>query len=277
MHLLKTLAAVLAGLVLLFAFLCGIFVLEMNYIVRTVDESHAPDMSYELKLQSVGSPVLFGSSKGRLVLKHGSDTIGKYPFTVVDDGAVIRPATWQVRWQHDWVEVWIDGSDQTPVCIQIGYDGAVKTVPIETTPPPLQPQPELPPQREEPISPDSPLFPDEPEKMDGYCAIYDSLFAEQNKSLIEQYTAKGSSYVILEEDDTHIAYLMYDRESKNGTCGLYVYYICQKGDDGSWSVADSEIQNIYGFCYETGTLYPSDKTGWDQPGAPSYQEATGEN
>lgn len=275
MNLLKKLAAVLAGLVLFFVLLCGMFILRTNHMIRTVDKAHSPDMAYELKLQSVGEPFLFGPTKGRLALKHGSKTISKYRFMVANDGAPIHPTTWQVRWRHDWVEVLIDGSEQDPVCIQMGYDGSVKTVSVETTPPPVEILPEIPPQIEDPTIPkDSEMTFGE---MDGYYAIYDLFFDEQNKSFIEQYTAKGNSYVILAEDDTHIEYLMYDRESKNGKCGLYVYYICQKAEDGSWSIADSEIQNIYGFCYETGDLYPSGKTSWDQSGTPGYQEATGEN
>ncbi len=269
MHLLKKLAAVLAGLVLFFAFLCGIFVFEMDYVIHTVDISHSPDMRCELKLQSIGQPFLFGWTKGRLILKHGSKTIAKYRFRVADDGAMLRPTTWQVHWRDHWVEVLLDGSEQEPACIQIGYDGSIKTIPMETASSPVEAQPELPPE----IEGHEMSF----GVMDGYYAIYDLFFDGQNKNCIEQYTAKGNSYVILAEDDTHIEYLMYDRDSKNGKCGLYVYYICQKAEDGSWSVADSEIRNSYGFCYETGDLYPSGKTGWGQPGTPGYQEATGEN
>ncbi len=271
MNVLKKLVAVLAGVLLFVFLLAGLFVLKMNYLIHTVDKSRAPDLAYTLELQSVGEPFLFGSAEGRLVLKRGSHRISKYRFSVADDGGQIRPAIWRVRWRHTYVEVLIDGSEQYPVCIQMGYDGSIQTAPYDFTPP----------QIEDPTIPEYPIVPEEPEipfgELDGYHAIYDLFFAEQNKSFIEEYTAKGNSYVILADDDTHIEYLMYDRESKNGKCGLYVYYICQKTETGSWSIADSEIQNIYGFCYETGALYPSGKTGWDQPGAPGYQEATGEN
>ena len=78
----------------------------------------------------------------------------------------------------------------------------------------------------------------------GYRTIYDTCFQKEGYSFTEDYDAKGNSRAILKEDETSIEYLVYDRESQNGLCGLYVYYRAPRAADGSWSPMDAEILDM---------------------------------
>lgn len=111
---------------------------------------------------------------------------------------------------------------------------------------------------------------------EGYQKIYDTYFAAAGDSFSEMYDAKGNSYYILKEDDTSIRFLKYDRDSKNGACGLYVLYQADKSSDGSWSAADASILNTYAYAYETGNTAESGKKDWADAGSEEYQALTGE-
>ena len=110
----------------------------------------------------------------------------------------------------------------------------------------------------------------------GYRTIYDTCFQKEGYSFTEDYDAKGNSRAILKEDETSIEYLVYDRESQNGLCGLYVYYRAPRAADGSWSPMDAEILDIYAYVYAGDSVISSDKTGWSDAGSEEYRDATGE-
>ena len=69
----------------------------------------------------------------------------------------------------------------------------------------------------------------------GYLAIYEAVFQNQGDSFEPYYNAKGSLCVQLYEDDESVRFLIYDRDSQNGACAIYVYYESEKAEDGSWS------------------------------------------
>lgn len=110
----------------------------------------------------------------------------------------------------------------------------------------------------------------------GYRTIYDTCFQEEGYSFTEDYDAKGNSRAILKEDETSVEYLVYDRESPNGLCGLYVYYRAPRAADGSWSPMDAEILDIYAYVYAGDSVISSGKTGWSDAGSEEYRDATGE-
>lgn len=110
----------------------------------------------------------------------------------------------------------------------------------------------------------------------GYRMIYNAYFAAQGDSFEKEYDAKANSYVVLGEDSSSIRYLMYDRDSKNGNCGLYVSYKTQKNFDGSWSPSDAAILDMYAYEYSTGIIADSGKTAWADAGSKEYQALTGE-
>ena len=112
--------------------------------------------------------------------------------------------------------------------------------------------------------------------MKGYKAIYDAEFEEKGTDFTEDMTAKGEIYIILEETDNSVKFLAYDRDSKNNKCGLYVYQSCIKGEDGSWSVQDAKILDIYAYVYDTNEVISSGRKAWADTGNEAYRKATGE-
>ena len=110
----------------------------------------------------------------------------------------------------------------------------------------------------------------------GALKIFDMYFVPQGSTFKEHYTAKGDRYFVLHESNSDIAYLQYDRDSKNGNCGLYVVFKAIKSLDGRWSPYDTQMQNIYAYEYNTGTIVKSDKASWSDAGSEEYRTLTGE-
>ena len=111
---------------------------------------------------------------------------------------------------------------------------------------------------------------------DGYQKLYDTYFSADGDSFTESYDAKGDTYYVLKEDSSSILYLKYDRDSSDGTCGLYVLLRADKGSDGSWSNQDAQIVDMYAYQYSTGATADSGKKDWSDTGSKEYQELTGE-
>lgn len=275
-------AAVIAAVLLL---LYGIFVYMVRYAVDTVDESKSPNGKYTLLLQSVGSPLFFSSADGRLVLKEGKKKIAVHEFVLSDDGGSVRSDVWKVQWKKDRVEATISGSEQADEVITIRYDG--RSVSRQEVPEHLQENESsdldnVPDERSSEEIPQEEIVPEEipPEEQEirtGYQAIYDKHFQKQNNSFIEDYNAKGYLRIILHEDDSSVEYLVYDRESANGRCGLYVYYRSQKDGTGAWSPSEASILDIYAYVHDTGDVIRSGKKQWADTGEKLYRSVTGEN
>lgn len=111
---------------------------------------------------------------------------------------------------------------------------------------------------------------------EGYMTIRNEFLLDASEIFEEEYDAKGNSRRILYEDENEIRYLMYDRDSKNEKCALYVYYECQKEADGTWSPMDAKILGMYAFVYEDDTVIESGKTAWSDAGTEEYRNLTGE-
>jgi hypothetical protein len=110
----------------------------------------------------------------------------------------------------------------------------------------------------------------------GYQAIFDDFLEAVSDEYTDSYDAKGNSRKILHEDDKEIRYIVYDRDSKNDECGLYVYYKCNKNSDGSWSPNDAQIIDIYAYVYKDGNVIDSGRKAWADVGTDEYRKATGE-
>ena len=108
----------------------------------------------------------------------------------------------------------------------------------------------------------------------GYQAIHDKYFQSDNFKM--DYNAKGNSYVILKDESGSLTYLIYDRDSANNKCGLYVLFETPVADDGSYSLTDATMQDMYAYDYNTGAIAASGKKDWSDTGSKEFQELAGE-
>ena len=97
---------------------------------------------------------------------------------------------------------------------------------------------------------------------EGYLKIYQTFIKETDAEYRKDYNAKGYSYIVTYEDETQFKYLMYDRDNQEGTKAQYVYYKNIKSTDGSWSMMDAEILDMYQYDYESKEVKDLQKTSW---------------
>ena len=97
---------------------------------------------------------------------------------------------------------------------------------------------------------------------EGYLKIYQTYIKDTDAEYRKDYNAKGYSYIVTYEDETQIRYLMYDRDNQEGTKAQYVYYKNIKSTDGSWSMMDAEILDMYQYDYESKEVKDLQQTSW---------------
>lgn len=288
---LKIVFIILGTLIALILMAALFFIYKLNYEVKTVDRSKSPDEKYELLLQSIGTPVLFGPADGKIVLKNEREKIAEYDFTLSNDGVPVKKEIWQVSWMDWGVQVVLSGSEQEEERIEIMYDGTVfagdsDRVSGDTKQQTADKSGNAGQQAEEGSrGSEQPAIEEngnteeqlkQMEIMNGYQAIYEEYFQRFGYGFTKEYDATGTLRAVLREDSEAVEYLIYDRESQNGKCGLYVYYLVSKEADGSWYPMDAEMRNTYAYVYESGQVVSSGKTDWSDAGSEEYQDVTGE-
>ena len=97
---------------------------------------------------------------------------------------------------------------------------------------------------------------------EGYLKIYETYIKDTDEEYRKDYNAKGYSYIVTYEDETQIKYLMYDRDNQEGTKAQYVYYKNIKSTDGSWSMMEAEILDMYQYDYESKEVKDLQQTSW---------------
>ena len=110
----------------------------------------------------------------------------------------------------------------------------------------------------------------------GYKTIYNTYLKATSNALEYGLTAKGEGYYIVNDSEDAVEILQYDRESANGSCGLYVYERCEKDAYGGWSRQEAQILNIYAYRYWEDIAVASGKTSWGDAPSREYSELTGE-
>ena len=272
MHVLKNVGRAALSITLLLCVLGWLLLCALHFSPYRIDQKTAPDGAYQLDLQSIGEPILFHSDTGRVVLRQGRKKVASMPFTLQEGAGTIHPGTWSIHWNPDSVDVSLFGAEDDSSELRLYYDGRTEILPSRVMLPmqreplsTLVPEPETP-----------PLVAEQFSIWDGYYAIYDLFLAGWGMEFDPQVDADGALYIMLEDAEDAVHYLTYERDSANKACGLYVFYTSEKAPDGSWSRLNSTVRDIYAFCYESGQVLSSGKTGWDAPAAPDWQAATGE-
>lgn len=125
----------------------------------------------------------------------------------------------------------------------------------------------------------------DPDTVEGaYLCLYREIFVPEGAIYDCRYNAKGNFYAVVSEGrgkpaadqpemDTRCT-VVYDRESANGECHLFVYYETWYQEDGSEYT--TAIRNTYAVNKSTGEVTPSGKRAWEDVGSQDYQEAAGE-
>jgi hypothetical protein len=279
-HVAKTVLAVIGGIAVTAVLLVAALVYEVNYAVSTVDTSTSPDGRYTLELQAVGEPMFFSSADARLVLKLGRYEVSCVDTEIADDGAPVRPTSWQVSWEDTGAEVRLKGSEQSDELVAMGFDGGVSKGRAKTD----ESLGNLPDsgtsEMATPTEDNDTSFvvaQQEAEEIDtGYKAIYDAALKEQGYGFQVTYSAKGDEQVILSKDSEKIVLLVYDRESANGACALFALESCPVEGYGSWSIDGATLLDEYAYVHETGEVIASGKTSWSDTGTQEFRDATGE-
>ncbi len=118
-----------------------------------------------------------------------------------------------------------------------------------------------------------------------YKVLYEELFASLDYPYVTSYNAKGNFYAPLTEGTGTLESregtfkteekVVYDRQSKNGKCHLFVHYrdYFEEGENTSFTTG---IVNMYAVDMETGNVYKSDRHAWADLGTKEYRDATGE-
>lgn len=115
--------------------------------------------------------------------------------------------------------------------------------------------------------------------------LYEVKFAAGETGYEECYNAKGNFYAFLGNGREELSGVMrdtrhtvvYDRESKNGKCQLFVEYKDYLDDmDGGTYVYATEMIEFYAVNMATGEVEAAGKTSWEQVGSRKYREMTGE-
>lgn len=233
------------------------------FLPKQIDTCLSPDCSRELVLQKRSHNPQ--QSYGVLVLRQkGHQPIGA-DFSSVIDVNNLHLYQQDVTWSDDRVQACFGFSHQPQVQVTIWFDGRTQ---VDVKPVP-----------EAPLATPAPALSWEDQEYiewAGYRAIFDQFFGGAS-SFTEGWDAKGHSQVILSEDDSAVELLVYDRQSANGACALYVHWRCPRGADGTWSLQDGAMQNTFAYVIADGQVIPSGKTGWAEPSYPSFQAITGEN
>ncbi|MCD7928338.1 MAG: hypothetical protein LUF80_05690 [Oscillospiraceae bacterium] len=276
-------AGVLAGLavVLSLAFLYVTILYPAYYKTEVVDVQRSPDGTHQVTLQSVGTPYFpFGSAPGQLILSGDESVISRARIEIANDGGSFTENSWSVAWYDDRVEITLSGSEQLDELVSLHFDGQIESVRLDTHYGKITESETA--ERtdhadEEEGDTEQELFSGQQQIEDGYLALYEFLSNGRSDSFELYYGASESSTrcVVSEYADT-VEYLVYNRNSQNGACGLYVYYRCKICADGTWDDDNGSILDIYAYVYESGDIVSSGKTQWGDVASAAYQEAAGE-
>ena len=106
----------------------------------------------------------------------------------------------------------------------------------------------------------------------GYRTIYQQYFSNEGYDFWISYNANGDSKIILKDNEEMVEFLVYDRQSENEKCELYVFYRSKKNADGSWYSLEAEILDIFAYDMFTKDAVSSGKTSWSASGNEKYYE-----
>lgn len=248
-----------------FVLLGGVLYITFHKIT-VVDSTQSADGAYEVILQSVGEPVLFGSAPGRLVLKKEGNVVSDIDIEIANDGGSISERSWSVTWYDDHVGIMLFGQEQYDELVTLYYDGQAESCRLTThygVEKKNVSDDAVGEEADTEFGSEAWPSPEEQQITAGYKAIYELYSDRPIDDFGVYYGAKvSSSRCILSEDENTVEYIVYNGKSEDEKCGLYVYFQSKKNTDGKWNANDGIIMDIYIYEYESGNVVSSGKTNW---------------
>lgn len=279
-----------------------------------VDAKDSPGGRYCVSLYTQAPSPFQERPMGRVTLRQGRRKLAEYEFILPHGEKAASPDMWAVSWKRERVEIYLFRKEQSDLLAEFFFDGGVRVSLLSRTageegdgPPGVNHPSDSGASAETALSSDgilpgsgtlsqadqhsvggagednadaaetvSPERETEQRILDGYEAVRKGLSDAHEGGFQMEYDAKGNSRVYVYEDSTQVRYLVYNRPSQNGLCGLYVYYSSRKDENGSWSPMDASILAMYAYVYETGEVIDSGKTHWEDTGSEAYRNAAGE-
>lgn len=146
--LLMGLGAVVLVIMIVLGTLFGILYWSIEVAKTKLDESTSPDGSHKVVAYQVGSPILFGSSKVRVILFAGDDEINRLDTYIANDGTSLHPTNAVLGWEKDAAVVIFSGSEQPTQQCKLFFTGGTNCEAVEEPTPTVDAPPA-------PIDPDS--------------------------------------------------------------------------------------------------------------------------
>lgn len=116
-------------------------------------------------------------------------------------------------------------------------------------------------------------LPAEQRVIEGLRTVAKTIDGAANENQEITYNAKGTPKIVLSSDLKSDKYILYDRDSANKKCALYVLY---QSDKGSRDDLNTQIVEMYAYEYSNGKVITADRHSWSDVGTDEYREATGE-
>ena len=122
-RLLKILGIILGTFILLIGI--GIAVLRYEFDYKKTEIVKTSEESYTLTMYQVGEPGwLFGSVKGRFVLRKDGKKCNTFSFAVANDGGSLSAGNVFIKWEEDCVRLRVNGEEQEDMLYTLGFDGS---------------------------------------------------------------------------------------------------------------------------------------------------------
>ena len=267
----------------IFSFLTGSLIWLGRHAVTVWHEFDSPDKKYSLvagesaflllsdiRLYERTSPILIKELDASLGPDDGFAAISRGAYEISWDGDVVTLSV-DLNLSGPWQAVKIDMADGGKVLADYGYypDGR---------PAWLDEQDDTASEDTVPTSDDSDQEdeqPDETERQinEGLRAVARTVGDADADDVEITYTAQGTPELVISSGSEESTYILFDRESANGQCALYVFYRSSAESGGDLY---PQIVEMYAYEYASGRVITADRHDWSDAGTDEYREATGE-
>lgn len=267
----------------IFGMLMGSLIWLGRHAVTAWHEFDSPDKKYslvagestllllsEIRLYERTSPILVRELDAELGPDDGFAAISRDAYEITWTGDVVTLSV-DLNLGGPWEAVQIDMADGGEVLAQYSYypDGRPEWLDDQndSAADDMAPTPDESEQEDEHL--------DETERQieEGLRAVARNVGDTDADNVDITYTAKGTPELVISSDSETYTYILYDRESANGQCALYILYRSSAESGGDLY---PQIVEMYAYEYTSGRVITADRHDWSDVGTDEYREVTGE-